>query len=154
MQWLLNRYFLPTLSPTSTAGLESIDAPSLEPLLTEYKSLMKTCIRDASLLGRSKPDIDRLLKRFSAWIADVSTLYAVDLSIQYSGSNITARKLKFATRKFCERLCERNGLVPLSKRYVEETFQPTTRSKPNCAASVRYLAQSSTIHLIRIFGQS
>jgi ribosomal biogenesis protein LAS1 len=119
MQWLLNRYFSPTLSFISTATLESMDIPSLDPLLTEYKSLMKTCLRDASLQGRTKADVERLLKGFSTWITDVSTRYAVDLSIQSSESNITAQKGRFATQKFCEQLCERNGLVPLSKRCVE-----------------------------------
>ncbi|KAF8682463.1 Las1-like [Rhizoctonia solani] len=115
MQWLLNRYFLPTLSPSNTTDLESIELPPLDPLLTEYKTLMKTCLRDASLQGRNKAEIERLFKGFSAWIADASTLYAVDLSVQGSESNIGAHKLKFATRKFCERLSDKNGLVPLSK---------------------------------------
>ncbi|CAE6482056.1 unnamed protein product [Rhizoctonia solani] len=115
MQWLLNRYFLPTLSPSNTTESERIEIPPLDPLLAEYKSLMKTCLRDASLQGRSKADIERLLKGFSAWIGDVSTLYAADLSVQGSESNITSQKLKLAIRKFCENLCERNGLVPLSK---------------------------------------
>lgn len=124
MQWLLNRYFLPTLSPPSTTALESIEIPSLDPLLSEYKSLMKTCLRDASLQGRIKADVEKLLKSFSAWIADVSTLYAVDLSIQSSGSDVSTQKLKVATQKFCERLCERNGLVPLSKSKRAPSSQP------------------------------
>ncbi|CAE6392889.1 unnamed protein product [Rhizoctonia solani] len=115
MQWLLSRYFLPTLSPSNTTDLERLEIPALDPLLTEYKNLMKTCLRDASLQGRNKVEVERLLKGFSAWTSDVSTLYAVDLSIQGSESNITAQKLKFATRKFCERLCDKNGLVPVSK---------------------------------------
>lgn len=84
---------------------------------------MKTCLRDASLQGRTKADVERLLKGFSAWIADVSTLYAVDLSIQNSDNGNT-QKLKFATQKFCERLCERNGLVPLSKSKRAPSSQP------------------------------
>ncbi|CAE6520310.1 unnamed protein product [Rhizoctonia solani] len=115
MQWLLNRYFLPTLSPSNATELERMEIPPLDPLLTEYKSLMKTCLRDTSLQGRSKTEVERLFKEFSAWIGDVATLYAADLSVQGSESNITDQKLKFATRKFCERLCDRNGLVPLSK---------------------------------------
>ncbi|KAH7340513.1 Las1-domain-containing protein [Rhizoctonia solani] len=115
MQWLLNRYFLPTLSPSNTTELERIEIPPLDPLLAEYKALMKTCLRDTSLQGRSKAEIEKLFKGFSTWIGDVSTLYAADLSVQASESNITGQKLKFAIRKFCEGLCERNGLVPLSK---------------------------------------
>ncbi|CAE6344269.1 unnamed protein product [Rhizoctonia solani] len=115
MQWLLNRYFLPTLTPSDNADPERIEVPPLDSLLTEYKTLVKACLRDTSLQGRNKAEVERLFKGFSAWISDVSTLYAVDLSIRGSESDITAQKLKFATRKFCERLCDKNGLVPLSK---------------------------------------
>ncbi|EUC67296.1 Las1-domain protein [Rhizoctonia solani AG-3 Rhs1AP] len=115
MQWLLNRYFLPTLSPSNSTDLERIDIPPLDPLLAEYKALMKACLRDTSLQGRSKAEIEKLFKGFSAWIGDVSTLYAADLSVQGCEYNLTDQKLKFATRKFCESLCDRNGLVPLSK---------------------------------------
>ncbi|KAJ1310142.1 hypothetical protein OPQ81_006887 [Rhizoctonia solani] len=98
MKWLLNRYFLPTLSPSNGTASERIEIPPLD-----------------SLQRRNKPEVERLFKAFSAWIGDVSTLYAADLSVQDSEYNITDQKLKFATRKFCERLCDRNGLVPLSK---------------------------------------
>ncbi|CUA72480.1 Pre-rRNA-processing protein las1 [Schizosaccharomyces pombe 972h-] [Rhizoctonia solani] len=124
MQWLLNRYFLPTLSPPSTTELEHIETPPLGPLLAEYKALMKTCLRDASLQGRSKAEIEKLFKGFSAWIGDVSTLYAADLSVQDSESNLTSPKLKFATRRFCQGLCDRNGLVPLSKSKRVPTSSP------------------------------
>lgn len=116
MNWLLNRYFLPTLSPPTSTSFESIELPPLEPLLTQYKSLMKAGLRDASLQGRNKGDMDRLLRGFSAWIADVSALYAADLSTQGSDSNAFDQKLKLATQRFCERLCGRGGLVPVSKR--------------------------------------
>ncbi|CAE7069601.1 unnamed protein product [Rhizoctonia solani] len=115
MQWLLNRYFLPTLSPSNATESERIEIPPLDPLLVEYKAVMKTCLRDTSLQGRSKAEIEKLFKSFSAWIGDVSTLYAADLAVQGSESNLTDQKLRFATRKFCESLCDRNGLVPLSK---------------------------------------
>lgn len=118
MNWLLNRYFLPTLSPPTSTSYESIELPPLDPLLTQYKSLMKAGLRDASLQGRNKADVDRLLRGFSGWIADVSALYAADLSAQGSDSSSLSQKLKLATQRFCESLCGRGGLVPVSKRYV------------------------------------
>lgn len=116
MNWLLNRYFLPTLSPPTIASFESIELPPLEPLLVQYKSFMKAVVRDTSLQGRNKADMDRLLRGFSAWIADVSALYAANLSGQGTDSSTLDQKLKLATQRFCERLCGRGGLVPVSKR--------------------------------------
>jgi ribosomal biogenesis protein LAS1 len=118
MQWLLNRYFLPTLSPSTANSTEGIEIPPIDPLLTQYKSLMKAGLKDASLQGRNKPDVDRLLKGFAGWIADVSALYAAELSVRSSDGNTPAQRTKIGTQRFCERLCDKSGLVPTSKRYV------------------------------------
>ncbi|KAG9085713.1 rRNA-processing protein las1 [Ceratobasidium sp. UAMH 11750] len=114
MTWLLNRYFLPTLS-SSVSTVESVNLPPLEPLLANYKSLMKTGLKDASLQGRNKTEVDKLMKEFVVWIADVSALYAADSSVRGVDAATPSQKTKFATQRFCERLCDKGGLVPLSK---------------------------------------
>ncbi|KAG8765040.1 rRNA-processing protein las1 [Ceratobasidium sp. 428] len=113
MDWLLNRYFLPTLSPSAT--LENFDLPPLEPLLARYKSIMKAGLKDASLQGRNRAEVDKLMKDIAAWIADVAALYAADSSVRNTGADTPSQKTKLATQRFCEHLCDKGGIVPVSK---------------------------------------
>ncbi|QRW00074.1 ABC transporter transmembrane region [Ceratobasidium sp. AG-Ba] len=114
MDWLLNRYFLPTLTP-SISTVDSIDLPPLDPLLSNYKALMKTGLKDASVQGRNKAELDKLMKDAAIWIIDVSALYAADSSFRGIDIANSSQKGKLATQKFCERLCDKGGLVPVSK---------------------------------------
>lgn len=124
MSWLLHNYFLPVLNPS----VPSLEAPSIRPiapLLKQYKALVKTFTRDASLRTRYKPDFVKVLRDIERWVAEAKvtahgTFRGFDYVPDGSGDNVAQedRPERWALSKLCETLLEKGGLVPLSKRSV------------------------------------
>lgn len=59
----------------SSATTQREHLAALPPLLKAYKRLAKMIVRDESLRGRTKVEMDRALKQIDAWIKEGSALY-------------------------------------------------------------------------------
>lgn len=125
MTWLLHNYFLPIISPPPSNPEEVVPLRPLTPSLIEYKKAMKVIIRDVSLASQQKHKVIALIRDLERWIAEsrVAANSIVEDSwthIQFSGSPMTASDSKeiWALEKFCDKLSEQGGLVPLSKKFV------------------------------------
>lgn len=127
MLWLLHNYFLPTINPASVPQREVPPLRPLEPLLKQYKLVLKTVTRDASLRTRYKQEIDTITRDVERWIAEAGVAASMIVgevgwdtgadSLQETNSDDnTELKEKWALERFCDALLERGGLVPLSKK--------------------------------------
>lgn len=124
MAWLLQNYFLPVLNPS--VSVPSFEPPSIkpvEPLLKQYKVLVKTFTRDASLRTKLKPDLVKLLRDIERWVAEAKVaahgaFRGFDYIPEVDGDNSAQedRPERWALTKLCEALLEKGCLVPLSKR--------------------------------------
>jgi ribosomal biogenesis protein LAS1 len=107
MLWLLDNYFLPTLSPlVSTAP--SVPSTPISPLLKQYKTLLKQITRDASLRSRSKPEMEKLLRDIERWIGEVKIGYSKASSWHAEDEEASER---WAMDALCEGLLA-NGILP------------------------------------------
>ena len=129
MLWLLHNYFLPTINPASVPQREVPPLRPLEPLLKQYKLVLKTVTRDASLRTRYKQEINTITRDVERWIAEAGVAASMIVgevgwdtgadSLQETNTNSddnTELKEKWALERFCDALLERGGLVPLSKK--------------------------------------
>ncbi|GAA6006732.1 rRNA-processing protein LAS1 [Rhodotorula paludigena] len=129
LDWLYTHYWLPALSSHSSTAAGSFDpslasslpslplAPLRTHLLTTYKHLTKSSLRDASLAGRQKADLQRVYRDVERWVAENSL---------GGGPRGNAREEKARERALdgvAEVLWSEGGLVPLAKRK-----RPTARS--------------------------
>ncbi|OSD05862.1 Las1-domain-containing protein [Trametes coccinea BRFM310] len=125
MGWLLHNYFLPTLNPTTPSGAPSQPLRPLEPLLKQYKTLMKAITRDATLRVTYRAEITKVTREVERWIAEakVASGSAVsgsgvgwdDAQEDGDGDEEDARE-KWALDRLSEVLIQRGMLVPLSKK--------------------------------------
>ncbi|GJN94484.1 hypothetical protein Rhopal_007564-T1 [Rhodotorula paludigena] len=129
LDWLYTHYWLPALSSHSSTAAASFDpslasslpalplAPLRTHLLTTYKHLTKSSLRDASLAGRQKADLQRVYRDVERWVAENSL---------GGGPRGNAREEKARERALeglAEVLWSEGGLVPLAKKK-----RPTARS--------------------------
>lgn len=112
MTWLLNNYWLPTISPSNMLDKAPPEIPSIAPLLKDYKALLKLTIRDASLKTRHKSDITRLLRNLERWIGEVRVSYGLG-----KGHMDEDEKERWAMDQLCDELLQKGFLVPTSKKY-------------------------------------
>jgi hypothetical protein len=110
LSWLGKNYFLPTLTKNAPRAPDS--TPPLEPLLKQYKTLMKSILRDRSIQGSMEGDLDMALRSFDAWIGQAAT---AAWSLWDSDA---AERGKWALEKLSLALTQSGGLVPVAKKYV------------------------------------
>ncbi|KZS90324.1 Las1-domain-containing protein [Sistotremastrum niveocremeum HHB9708] len=125
MNWLLNNFFIPTLSPASVIQ-PSMTLPSLEPLLKNYKTLRKLITRDTSLKLRHKTDEERLLRELERWISGAKIAASSGPFSGGSEGEDEANKEKIALEYLCDALVEKGALVPVSKKKRPQDKPPLT----------------------------
>lgn len=113
LTWLLDYYFLPTLSQSSLLIVDNIiEPPPLEPLLKEYKIIAKYLEKDSSLARQLAPQIAQKLKAVESWIVNVKANRWHALNGDPQSSEIVALEYLSAT------LVGLGGLVPISNKYA------------------------------------
>jgi len=102
------------------------EIPQLAPLLKEYKALLKSTSRDASLRSRRKMDVTKLLRDVERWIGEVTviagTVLAGGLSFAGAGDYQDDSKERWALERLCEAMCGKGGLVPVSRKCAQPVF--------------------------------
>ncbi|KIJ45187.1 hypothetical protein M422DRAFT_166931 [Sphaerobolus stellatus SS14] len=116
LNWFLNNFFLPTLSPTSQASRTAVPLTPIDPLLAEYKHLLKSITRDVSLKSRSAAEVKRILRAFDNWISEARTTASMMAFDVESAAEEEEAKDRWAMEQFSDGLLRRGGLVPVSKR--------------------------------------
>ncbi|KAE9395918.1 Las1-domain-containing protein [Gymnopus androsaceus JB14] len=121
MSWLLHNYWLPTLDPSTAPQPEAAPLRPLEPILKEYKSLLKLTTRDASLNKQYKQEINNVFKVVEKWIAEATVAANVasgELGWDQGDDDESRREARerWALEVFSDVLIEKGGLVPLSKK--------------------------------------
>src|ERR1700742_610588 len=122
MTWLLHNYFLPTLNPSATSLLQ--DKSPLRPLLPilkQYKSIMKSTTKDASLKSHYKPALSSIMRDIERWLAEakiaahdaVTGLDWVEFTSEVSTQPKDSKE-GWALERFCDGLLEKSSLIPLS----------------------------------------
>ena len=111
----------------------------LEPLLRQYKSLLKTVSRDASLRPRHETDISSVLREIERWVSEARVAASAAMNEfawqSRDGYELTAAAGESAGRaddgsdepepreiwaldRLCEALLTRGVLVPISRKSV------------------------------------
>jgi ribosomal biogenesis protein LAS1 len=130
MAWLLHNYFLPTLNSSAAAAPTAPNLRPLEPLLKEYKALLKITTRDASLKKQYAAQITTVLRDVERWVAEAKVAagravglgWEIDGNIQERGSETAKNETvgdereRWALERLAEALLERGALIPLSKK--------------------------------------
>src|SRR5215471_17631120 len=104
MAWLLHNYFLPTLNPSTVAQPQPIPLRPLDPLLKQYKSLLKMTTRDTSLRTRYKGDITSILRDIERWVAE--TKVTASIEVGEIGWDTDANDAELKERWALDRLCD------------------------------------------------
>ncbi|KAI8995690.1 Las1-domain-containing protein [Trametes punicea] len=125
MVWLLHNYFLPTLNPSMPSSAPAHALRPLEPLLKQYKMLMKATTRDATLRVTYRSEITKLMRDIERWIAEAKVASAsavggvdfgwADPQDEGNSDEEDARE-KWALDRLSAVLIQRGMLVPLSRK--------------------------------------
>ena len=124
MTWLLHNYFIPVLNPSAPPKTQAPPLRPLQPLLTRYKTLLKTTTRDASLRSQYKAEITQVLRDVERWVAEAKVAADVSaVTLEWDDTEVEAGQQedgreRWALEKLCDALLEKGGLVPLSKKCV------------------------------------
>ena len=126
MAWLLHNYFIPALNPSAPSKIKAPPLRPILPLLTQYKALLKTTTRDASLRTQYKAEVAQVLRELERWVAEARV--AADVSAatlewdttDIEGAEVEDSRERWALEKLCDALLEKGGLVPLSKKCAAE----------------------------------
>jgi ribosomal biogenesis protein LAS1 len=110
LSWLGKNYFLPTLAKNAPQAPDS--TPPLAPLLKQYKTLMKSILRDRSIQRSMGGNLDMALRSFDAWIGQAAT---AAWSLWDSDA---AERGAWALEKLSLALTQSGGLVPVAKKYA------------------------------------
>ncbi|KAJ3749966.1 Las1-like-domain-containing protein [Lentinula detonsa] len=136
MTWLLHNYWLPTLDPSTAPQPEAPLLRPLEPILKEYKNLLKLTTRDASLNKQYKQAIADVFKDIEKWIAEATVAANVangELGWDQPDRQESMRNTRerWALGIFSDALIEKRGLIPLSKKkrvLPNESYTPPQAS--------------------------
>ncbi|PVG00284.1 Las1-domain-containing protein [Serendipita vermifera] len=116
--WLESNYFQRILfqssAPTSIQSLKP-----LEPLLKQYKFLMKQVLRDSSLRRELGEKINASLRSFDLWISEAAT---AAWSMWEADTN---ERNEWALEKLAQGLADVGGLVPVAKKKQPTRLEPT-----------------------------
>ncbi|KAI0697141.1 Las1-like-domain-containing protein [Cytidiella melzeri] len=134
MSWLLHHYFIPALNSSTVEPSKTPMLRPLDPLLAQYKSLLKITTRDAFLRTKHKHDITKILRDIERWISEAklaanvtgATLGWDDNQPDDDAEEVDSREW-WALNRLCDCLLEKGGLVPVSKkkRSVSSSFEPS-----------------------------
>ncbi|KZT23797.1 Las1-domain-containing protein [Neolentinus lepideus HHB14362 ss-1] len=135
MSWLLHNYFLPTLNPSTAPPLQSSPLTPVDPILKQYKKIMKILTRDTSLATRHKADVTQALRDLERWLAEAKLAENVDAvawgagepSSDALGDEVEDPRERRALDRLLDDLVAPGGLVPLAKRkrtLLSDSFQP------------------------------
>ncbi|EIN13451.1 Las1-domain-containing protein [Punctularia strigosozonata HHB-11173 SS5] len=150
MSWLLHNYFLPILNP-STADQSTPTLHPVQPLLKQYKSLLKITTRDASVALRFQGQITIVLRNIERWLGEAKLAARAssgDVSWDMSRSDQTDPDdsvdytEKWALESLCDNLLEKGFLVPLSKKkrlLPKDKFEPPASSVALWTPLLNYL---------------
>ncbi|KAI0252650.1 Las1-like-domain-containing protein [Lactifluus subvellereus] len=133
LSWLLHNYFLPTLNPALARALPRPSIRPLDPLLRQYKSLLKVVSRDASLRARHEADISGVLREIERWVAEARVAadaatsefacrprdgYGQAAAGESAGTEDDEPEPRetWALDRLCEALLARGVLVPVSRK--------------------------------------
>jgi ribosomal biogenesis protein LAS1 len=125
MSWLLYNYFLPTLNP-STVPQAAPTLQPVQPLLKQYKTLLKITTRDASIAPRYQIQITAVMRNIERWLGEaklVSRTASGLASWDFSNNDIADADSIESTERWaidhlCDALLEKGYLIPLSKKSV------------------------------------
>ncbi|KDQ20449.1 hypothetical protein BOTBODRAFT_100449 [Botryobasidium botryosum FD-172 SS1] len=147
MRWLLHNYFLPTLNPPNPTAATAIPTSlrPFAPILKEYKALLKLITRDASLRTRRQNDLNKLLRQVERWVGEAKVA-AWDGSWGGHADLQDEEKERFAVDRFCERLLDKGGLVPVSKSKRHPAKTPLATEPPNVALWSPLLDHAASHH--------
>ncbi|KAG8983650.1 rRNA-processing protein las1 [Tulasnella sp. 427] len=168
LAWLLQNYFLSTLSPdpsSSSSSASTIRLSPVEPLLQRYKLLVKATSKDATLAKRRAPEFEKVFREVERWIgeAKVASWGAAMMNLNVmddEGEEEGEWKEIWALDRLCEALLGRGGLVPVSKK---KRPQPSSKVPlpPNISTWSPLLTRLASTHprlpsqlaanLIRVF---
>jgi len=115
MGWLLNNYFLPTLSSSTPSSIQRAPLRPLSPLLKQYKAYLKATSRDASLASKYKLDITKVLRDIERWIAEAKVT-ASGAEMEWDDGEEGDGRERWALERLCDALLEKGALVPVSKK--------------------------------------
>ncbi|KAF5375020.1 hypothetical protein D9758_000099 [Tetrapyrgos nigripes] len=143
MSWLLQNYWLPTLNPSTASQSKAVTLHPVEPILKQYKNLLKIITRDTSLKKRYKQEIATVFKDLDKWLAEAKV--AADVMTGELGWNTTHmvenaegnegdEKERWALEALSDTLLEKGGLVPLSKK--KRSFPSDSFSPPNASVEI------------------
>lgn len=136
LSWLLHNYFLPTLNPALAHARPRPSIRPLDPLLRQYKSLLKVVSRDASLRARHEADISGVLREIERWVseariaADAATSEFASRPRDGCGQAVAGESTvgteddepepreTWALDRLCEALLAKGVLVPVSRKSV------------------------------------
>ncbi|KAL1663979.1 Las1-like-domain-containing protein [Schizophyllum commune] len=125
MRWLLDNYFLPTITPAPTTDV----APALRqlaPTLKQYRTAAKAVSRDASLRIKQRPILAGALRDVERWLAEAAVAAAA-----HDWSTDPAARTRWALDQLCDALLEPGALVPLARKkrtHDDEGFAPPALS--------------------------
>lgn len=124
MAWLLNNYWLPTLNPSAPSTVPARPLRPLDPLLKQYKDLLKAVTRDASLRTHYQPEINKVVREIERWTSEAKV--AANLALGTFDWDVGDESLdldqedvreKWALDRLCDVLLAKGILVPQSKKY-------------------------------------
>jgi ribosomal biogenesis protein LAS1 len=116
MAWLLHNYWLPTINP-STESLRTVkELTPVIPIFKQYKTLMKTLTRDASLKSKYRQPLQALYRDFERWLSEARVSATASTGSVTWDAEDEDWKDRWALERFCDGLLEKGSLVPLSKR--------------------------------------
>ncbi|KAG8982533.1 rRNA-processing protein las1 [Tulasnella sp. 427] len=125
LAWLLQNYFLSTLSPdpsSSSSSASTIRLSPVEPLLQRYKLLVKATSKDATLVKRRTPEFEKVFRDVERWLGEAKVAsWGAAMTNLNSGTDDGDEeegewKESWALDRLCEALLGRGGLVPVSKK--------------------------------------
>ncbi|KAF9066058.1 Las1-like-domain-containing protein [Rhodocollybia butyracea] len=136
MAWLLHNYWLPTLDPSTSPQPDAAPLRPLEPILKEYKYLLKLNTRDVSLNKQHRQPINAVFKDIEKWISEAAV--AANVAERELGWNsgdqadgVHDARAQRALEMFSDALLEKGGLIPLSKKkrvFPADSFTPPKTS--------------------------
>ncbi|KAH9927532.1 Las1-domain-containing protein [Epithele typhae] len=121
MAWLLHNYFLPTLNPAPPSSAPSAPLRPVGPLLKQYKTLLKSVTRDATLHAQLRAPIEQATRAVERWLAEAklaapSASSAWDDGEDDGDGDAEDARERWALERLADALVEKGTLVPLSKQ--------------------------------------
>jgi ribosomal biogenesis protein LAS1 len=117
MSWLLHNYWMPTVNPTSMIQSTIKPLRPLEPILKEYKLLMKLTSRDVSLRPQYKQNLNTILRSIERWTAEAKIQASAFAGEPGWDTGDQTAKERWALDRLCDALLAKGSLVPLSKKF-------------------------------------